>query len=188
MKRIQHLAVMAGIVLGLCAGIGRLAAQEEKKSAEKKGDRPQRGNFNPDEFRQRMMERMKEQFEVKNDDEWKIISERIEKVSDLRRSMAGGFGGFRPPGSPGGGTPCGDAAGGGRTRGGFSRGEPDPDLEALQKAIEAKAGPDDVKAKLTKLREARKDKESKMEKAQEDLRAVLTTRQEAIAVMMGLLK
>jgi len=45
-----------------------------------------------------------------------------------------------------------------------------------------------VKAKLAKLRESRKEKEGKLEKAQEELRAVLTTRQEAIAVMMGLLK
>lgn len=186
MKRIHHLAILAGIVLGLCAGIGRASAQEEKKPGERKG--PTRGNFNPDEFRQRMMERMKEQFEVTNDDEWKIISERIEKVSELRRGMMGGFGGFRPPGGggPGGG---GDAAsGGGRTRGGFGRGEPDPDLEALQKAIEAKAPADEIKAKLTKLRESRKDKEAKLEKAQEDLRSVLSTRQEAVAVMMGLLK
>jgi len=158
--------------------------RKKKKGGDRKG--PQRGNFNPDEFRQRMMERMKEQFEVKNDDEWKIISERIEKVSELRRSIGSGFGGFRPPG--GGGT-GGDNTGGGRTRGGgFGRGEPDADLEALQKAIEAKAPADEVKAKLIKLRESRKEKEGKLEKAQEDLRSVLTTRQEAIAVMMGLLK
>jgi hypothetical protein len=58
----------------------------------------------------------------------------------------------------------------------------------LQKAIESKAPADELKAKLAKLREARKEKEAALEKAQEDLRKVLSVRQEAAAVLAGLLK
>ncbi len=36
------------------------------------------GNFDPAQMRQRMAERMREQFGVKDDTEWKLISERIE--------------------------------------------------------------------------------------------------------------
>ena len=61
-------------------------------------------------------------------------------------------------------------------------------LEALQKAVESKAPADELKAKLAKLREARKEKEAALEKAQEDLRKVLSVRQEAAAVLAGLLK
>ena len=43
-------------------------------------DRPQQGNFDPQQMRQRMTERMREQFDVKDDTEWKAISERIDKV------------------------------------------------------------------------------------------------------------
>jgi len=77
--------------------------------------------------------------------------------------------------------------GGGGRRGGFGP-EPLPEAEALQKAIESQASNDEIKAKLAKLREARKEKEAKLEKAQEDLRKVLSLRQEAAAVLAGLLK
>jgi hypothetical protein len=42
-------------------------------------------------------------------------------------------------------------------------------------------------SRLDRLREVRKQNEAKLTKAQEDLRAVLSLRQEAIAVMFGLL-
>ncbi len=71
-------------------------------------------------------------------------------------------------------------------RGGF--GEPSPEQEALQKAIEAKASKEELTAALTKLRAARKAKDAELEKAQEELKQLLSTRQEAQAVVMGLLK
>ena len=67
-------------------------------------------------------------------------------------------------------------------------GETGPEREALQQAFDSKAVADDLKAKLAKLREARKAKEAKLEKAQDELRQVLTVRQEAAAVLAGLLK
>ena len=45
-----------------------------------------------------------------------------------------------------------------------------------------------MKAKMAKLRDARKTKEAALTKAQDDLRKVLTVRQEATAVSMGLLQ
>jgi hypothetical protein len=148
-----------------------------------------RANFDPEQARQRMMERYKEQLEVKDDAEWKLISDRIEKVSAARREVGfgGGFGfgrgGRGGPGGPGGAG--GDQAAAGRR--GFG-GESSPEAEALRKAIEAKAPADELKAKLAKLREARKVKEANLETAQEELRKVLSVRQEASAVLAGLLK
>ncbi len=181
MKKIHQFALLALTAAVLTSGVNRATAQEEKK----KSDRPSRGNFNPDEFRTRMLERMKEQFEVKDDGEWKLISERIEKVFTAQRDTRGGGGfGGRPPG--GGGTTGGDS---GRSRGPSPfGGEPNPDAEALQKALEAKATPEEIEAKLQKFRASRKEREAKLEKAQEELRQVLNRRQEATAVLMGLLK
>lgn len=145
---------------------------------------PGGGNFDPAQMRQRMMERMREQFGVKDDAEWKLISERIEKVNDARREVGGGrgammmFGGGR--GGPGG-------PGGGGGRGGFG-GESSPEADALQKAIESNAPADEIKSKLAKYRESQKAKEAKLTKAQDDLRQVLSAKQEATAVLMGLLK
>jgi len=181
MKKISRLRVIAGITAIMGFTGSKALAQG-------------RGNFDPEQMRQRMMERYKERFEVKSDDEWKIISERIEKVMTAQRdARIGGFGAFGGGGRRGGG---GDNAAGGdtnnnggnrRNRGGFG-GEPSAEVTALEKAIEDKASNDDIKSKLAKVRDSQKDKEAKLTKAQDDLRKVLSVRQEATAVLMGLLK
>ena len=149
-----------------------------------------------------MAERLREQFGVADDAEWKVIEPKIQKVNEARRAVGGGFGGGMAfgrrggPGGPGGGDgdraeradrgERGDRGGrGGRFGGGF---EASPEVAELRKAIEAKAPADEIKAKLAKVREVRKANEAKLEAAQEDLRKVLTVRQEAVAVTMGLLK
>ena len=206
-------------------------------------DRPPRGNFNPAQMRQRMLEHMREQFDVKDDAEWKAIAERVEKVMQARRNVGvgggpGGFGflgGRGVPGGPGGpgfpgGPPSqdgptgpppqggpggpdgfgppdgalppsperaqhrpqgdrgfGNPPGGPGGPGGFGR-EPSPELEALRKALDSQASAEEIKAKLADLRAARKKKEAELEKAQDNLREILSARQEAVAVTLGLLK
>jgi hypothetical protein len=174
MKSMKHMLLLAGVAALMAFSTGNAAAQG-------------RGNFDPEQFRQRMMDRFKEQFEVKNDDEWKIISERIEKVMtaqrDARMGGMGMFGGRR--GGRGGENGGGDTNNTNRNR--FA-GEPNPDAEALQKAIDAKASNDEIKSKLAKVRATMKEKEANLTKAQDELRKVLSVRQEAIAVTAGLLK
>ena len=57
----------------------------------------------------------------------------------------------------------------------------------MQKAIDSNAPTGQIKAALEKYRAAHKDKEAKLAQTQEDLRKVLTVRQEAQAVLLGLL-
>ena len=57
----------------------------------------------------------------------------------------------------------------------------------MNKAIQSKAAPAEIKAKLTQFREARRKKEAALAKAREDLRQILSVRQEAVAVTLGLL-
>jgi hypothetical protein len=57
----------------------------------------------------------------------------------------------------------------------------------LRAAITEKLPDAEVKSRLDRLREVRKQNEAKVAKAQEELRAVLSVRQEAVAVMFGLL-
>jgi hypothetical protein len=66
--------------------------------------------------------------------------------------------------------------------------EPNPQMEALRKAIDSDASAEDIKAKLADLRAARKKKEAELEKAQDQLRKILSVRQEAVAVTLGLLQ
>ena len=58
----------------------------------------------------------------------------------------------------------------------------------MQKAIEANASGDEIKAGILKLRNSRKERQAKLEQAENNLRQALSARQEAIAVMMGILK
>ena len=183
MKNLGKTLALAGAVLLIGAGAQTANAQ--------------RGNFDPAQMQQMMMDNFKERLEPKDDAEWKIISERITKVTEARRgtqafASGGGFGGGRGRGQGGQGGQAGDAAGaggqGGRGRGGPFGAEPNADVEALRKAIEDKAPADQLKPLLAKVREARKAADAKLDSAQSELKMVLTIRQEAVALTMGLVK
>jgi hypothetical protein len=179
MKKLKQILVAAGCVAALSLSTGNLAAQNG------------RPNFDPAQMKQRALDSWRDQLDVKDDAEWKLISEAIGKVIDTRMEIGFGGGGgmFGRGGRRGGDTN--NAAGG--DQGGQNRRPrfgppPSAEAEALQKAIDAKAPADEIKSKLAKLREANKAKEAKLEQAQEDLRKILTSRQEAVAVVGGLLK
>jgi hypothetical protein len=185
MKNVKHLLALAGLTTALCLSTSQLNAQDRQGQG--------RGNFDPEEFRQRMEERLREDLEVKGDDEWKVIQPRLEAVQTAQRDLGGGrgFGAFGRgggPGGPGGRGGDNDGPRGQGGRRGFGGGEPDADVQALRAAIESNASADEIKTKLAKVRESRKAKEAALEKARADLRQVLSVRQEAIAVMRGLLE
>lgn len=145
-------------------------------------------NFDPAEMQARMLTALRERFEVTDDEEWKVISDRISKLNEIRRSAAGGaFGGFGGRG-PGGGPPGGGGDTGGRaSRVGRGGGSSNPEVAALTAAIQEKLPDAEIKSRLDRVREQRKENESKLTKAQENLRALLSVRQEAVAVLAGLL-
>ncbi len=190
MKMLKLVAAGAAAILALHVAPHTSLAQE--RPARPEGGPGGPGGFDPEQMRIRMMERYREALEITKDDEWKVIEPRIQKVSDARRAMGGpgGFGGFGRGGRRGGGSgnDAGGGGGGGGRRGGGFFGEPNPDAEALQKALEAKASSEEIKAKLAKYRESQKAKQAALTAAQDDLRKVLSLRQEASAVMMGLLQ
>lgn len=200
-RQCHRLAAWLALALGVATVVSGQDADERRRRATTAGADDQqgrRGNFNPQEMQARMATALRERLEVTDDEEWKVISERILKVTELRRATGGGVGGpmgamFAGRGGPGGapgaggGAPAGgDAAGRGPTRGGRS-GSPNSELGQLQSAVRDKLPDAEIKARLDKLRETRKADEAKLAKAQEDLRAVLTLRQEAVAVVFGLL-
>ena len=150
------------------------------------------GNFDRAQFRQDQLDRYRDRLEVKSDDDWKKIEPLIGKVMDAQREARMGMGGFGFGFGGRGGRGGGDAGGTGdqantntnRNRGRQSNSE----SEELQKAIDDKAPADEIKAKVAKLREARKAKEAALAKTQEELRQALSPRQEAGAIIAGLLK
>jgi len=160
-------------------GVNQSLAQDNQ------GPPPQGGgrrNFDPAQFRERMMERVKEDMEVTDDAEWKVLEPLIQKVMDARMASMSGMGRGMFGGPRRGGANAQPDQG---QRRGMMGQTPSPEAEALQKAIDAKAPKAEIKAALAKYLESRKTKQAELEKAQDDLRKVLTTRQEAIATVNG---
>lgn len=185
MMNMTRFLAIASTVSALCMGTSKTIAQP--------GQGGGNFNFDPAQIQKMMMDNYREQLEVKEDAEWKLIEDRIQKVTDARRET--GFGGgmgmmrmFGRGGQRGGGDPGqgGGQRGGGRGFGGFAP-TVSPEDEGLQKAIDSKATNAELKAALAKVVEARKQKQANLEKAQAELRKVLSLRQEAIASMSGLL-
>jgi hypothetical protein len=176
--KLNQMLVMAGIAAVMTLSASKLVAQNDTP----KGDRRGRGNFDPAQMQERMMEGVREQFAIKDDAEWKAIEPLVKKVMDGRReAMVGGMGMmFRRPG--------GDNNGGGQDRSRRFGGEPGPEVEALQKAIEAKASKEELKTKMAAVRKVKQANEAKLKAAQDELKKVLTVPQEAAALQMGLVQ
>jgi len=180
LNRVIAICGMAGV---LCLGAGNLWAQgsnstpsDNNNGGQDQGGRRQRGNFDPAQFQQMFMDNVKSRLNFTNDTDWAAVQPLVQKVMDARREV--GFGGFGRFGGRNGG---GDNA----RRNAFN--QPNPDAEALQKALDDNVPTAQVKAMLEKYRASRKDKQTKLEQAQDDLRKVLSLRQEAQAVLLGLL-
>jgi len=167
-----------------------LAAQDNQPPAggaapprpptEQRRDERGRGRFDPAEFQKRIMDGVKERLGFK-DEEWVAVQPLVQKVFDLRReTLTSGFSGFRF------GSRSSSSRGGseGSRSPWFT---PSPEAEALQKAIDDNAPAAQVKGALERFRAAKKEKEAQLAAAQEELRKVLTARQEALATLMGLL-
>jgi hypothetical protein len=185
--KINPIIVTAGIAGILCVSDSRVLAQGG----------PGGGNFDPaqmqQQFQQGIMDFYREQLEVKDDAEWKVIQARVQKVIDARMEI--GLGGMnmgmlgRMMGRGRGGGGGNGGPGGGRGFGALSRffGAPGPEEQALQQAIDSNASNAVLKAALEKFNAARKAKQAKLEQAQAELRQVLSIRQETIASLSGLL-
>ncbi len=184
MKKVSQILNIVCLAAILAAGSSTLVAQDTPPGRPRGGGGGG-GGFDPAQMRQRMMERYREQFKVKDDAEWKLIEERVAKVTEARMQMGGrgGFGGFGGRGGRG-ANGGGDQAG---RPGGAGADQADESSE-LQKAIESDAPAAEIKTKLEKYRGSLKNKEAALGKAQDDLRKVLSVRQEAAAVLAGLLK
>ena len=132
-----------------------------------------------------MAERMKEQLQI-GDQEWTVIEPKLMAVMTLSREASGGMGrmGFFGRGrrGPGGDRPD-------------RPDRPERELSAVEKASEAlfttledeNASVEKIKKVLTDLRKAREAARQKLAVAQKQLQQLLTIRQEAQLVGMGLL-
>jgi hypothetical protein len=163
---------LAGVALALGLGSGKLAAQ------------PGQGwpGIDPQQIQQRAKEFFRDKLVVTNDAEWSVIEVRLTKVVQLKvQTQMGGAGLLGGRGFGGGGGGMDQIV---RALLGI---EPMPEAGALQQAIDNHASKADLKQALAKYVEARKKKRAELEKAQADLRQVITLHQEGTLVLIGIL-
>jgi hypothetical protein len=135
-------------------------------------------------MQQRMMDNVRDQLGFTNDTDWSAVQPLIQKVLDARREIGGNnimrlFRGNRGGGQGGGNRPRG---------GGMFGAAPSPEEDALQKGIDDDVPAAQIKELLTRYQAAQKTKQDNLKAAEEALRAVLTTKQEAQATLLGLLE
>jgi hypothetical protein len=161
-----------------------------------------RGNFNPQDYRQRMDDRMKEDLAA-SDEEWKKLQPKIERVRSLQRdalreSMGAQWGnwGNRGRGASGGAGAPGDAPKADAATNPASQPAEDAAPTTIEQARQAlrtaladtNTAPDQITKLLQTFREARDKSRKELTDAQADLKAAVTPWQEAHLVAMGLLE
>jgi hypothetical protein len=144
-----------------------------KKRDESADARPPKSS--PAEAQARGLDRLREKLEVPDDTEWALITERITKIDEIRRTLWTSAANVRSP-----------LPGSEKTkRSAGSSGNPERD--ALRAAVTDNLPDAEIKSRLARAHEIHRQNEKRLADAHANLRAVLSIRQEAVLVMAGLL-
>lgn len=175
-------AIAAMSVAAVVGMSGLALAQDQGGQDNAPQARPERPNAGgprgggPGGGQARMQEMLRERLQV-TEEEWGVLQPKIDKVMEAQRGTRGaGFGGRgfgRGPGGPGGNQPQ------------------SPVAKASQELSDAlqqeNTSEEEINKRLAALREARAAAETELKAAREDLRSLLTPRQEAALVVIGML-
>lgn len=174
----------------MCAWVGMLLVGlmvaplvGQPADGDRQGGRGVRGGpFDREAMQQRMAEMMRERLGA-SQEEWAVLGPRVQKVMALRQQtmMRGGFGDF------------GNRRGGPRDRGDAQRDQADQPPVATTSARLRELLDDEstdaaaIKAAMQALRDARFKAQQELTAAQTQLRELLSLRQEATLLAMGML-
>jgi hypothetical protein len=187
---------MAGVFLMCLSACSVMAQGGGGGGGGKKGGGRNAGGatagFDPATIATARLEGLKTQLEITDDNEWAALQPLIQKVGDAQTAVrgdspqpgraaggaAGGRGGRGGAAAPGGAVP---------SRGGALAGGASQEITALQRAVDNNASKEDTKTVLDNLASVRKAHRDALDKAQANLRMVVTVRQEAILTLNGYL-
>lgn len=177
MKTITKLGVLTILV---CVAFGGAFVQAQQD---------QRNRFDRGQFMERILERLRENLGA-SVEEWSVLKPMIAKITEkqsaMRRSAGrGGFGAFGGGRGGRGGDNDGDRRGREERR---SRGDGDSgsSADSLREAVES-GDTNKIKKELASYRAVQKKRAAELKKAREELREVVTLKQEATLVLWGLL-
>jgi hypothetical protein len=176
--KLNRMITLCAVSATLALSAGILLAQDNVNGGGSGGGYRR---FDPAEMQQRILDNVRDELNFTNDTDWSAVQPLVQKELDARREV--GFPDLRRlfGHNRGGG-------GGGNRRGGGPFGvQTSPEQDALQKALDENAPSVQIKDLLAKYQASQRGKQAKLEQAQADLRAVLTTKQEAQATLLGLL-
>ncbi|HTV75679.1 MAG TPA: hypothetical protein VMD57_01685, partial [Candidatus Baltobacteraceae bacterium] len=93
--KIKNLLTVCGVAAALMLSAGSLLAQNDNGGGNGGnggggGGRPGRGNFDPAQMQQRMLQRIQDQLGITNDTDWSAIQPLVQKVMDAQRDLRGG--------------------------------------------------------------------------------------------------
>jgi len=185
--KLNRIITLCAVAAALALTVGSAVAQDNGGNDNGGGQRRNRqgggpGGFggDPAQFQQQMMDRIRETLNFTNDTDWSAVQPLVQKVVDARREVGVG-GGMRALFGR-------NRGGQGGQRGGGMFGQPSPEQEALQNALDSDAPSAQVKDLLAKYKAAKQAKQAKLEAAQDALKAVLTPKQEAQAYLLELVR
>ena len=192
----RHTVVMflAAVLIGAVC-VGQAIAAEGRPPPPPGQERGRGGPRSPEEWRQRMEEfrtRIEDQLRERlgaTEEEWKVLQPRMDKVQQLmRQSRAGLRGMFGMTGRGGRGRRGGDDRQPAEGTPERESSDVEQKTEALQSLLddETSSAPS-IKAALAALRKARQKAQEELAVARKELREVVTARQEAQLVLMGML-
>lgn len=183
--------LVAFVLAGVCAGPAAAKPDKEEIRALKRAaalagldskikpqaDLPPARNQKPHDDsagapHRRALDRLRDRMEVGDEDEWRLIAERILRVDAARRSV------WAPPS----GGPFSPE----KTKGEAGK-NAEAERNALRSALSERLPDAELALRLARARETNRQNETRLAQAQSDLRAILSVRQEAVAVMAGLL-
>ncbi|MGA9452422.1 MAG: hypothetical protein WBW41_13890, partial [Verrucomicrobiia bacterium] len=97
--KLNQLLTICGVAAALMLSAGTVSAQNDNGGngggGGGGGGFRNRGNFDPAQFQQRMMDNIREQLGFTNDTDWNAVQPLVQKVTDAQReAMSGRFGGM----------------------------------------------------------------------------------------------
>jgi hypothetical protein len=134
-----------------------------------------RTKANPADAQARVLDRLREKLDVTDDTEWALIVERMTTIDEIRRTLWTSSSSSRGP-LPG--------TEKNKRKSGSSG---NPERDALRSAVSDNLPDAEIKSRLARAHEIHRRNEARLAQAQANLRAILSIRQEAVAVMAGIL-
>jgi hypothetical protein len=173
--KMNQLLTICGIAAALFLSAGSVSAQTNNDNA----------GGNSDPAQQRFMKRAHDGLGFTNETDWNAVQPLVQEVFDAQRDvMRSGAMSRMPANRVGNGA---NAVAGVRSGRSVLFGQPSPEAQALQQAIDDNAPDAQIEAALEAYQASQKAKHERLVQAQENLRKSLNKKQEAQATLLGLM-